>query len=54
MNSFDKLFDFNNDGELDSFERAIQYQFLDESEKKYQSDDSDFDDFDDLGDENDK
>ncbi len=42
MNPFDKLFDFNNDGELDSFERATQYQFLDESEKAYQSDDSDW------------
>jgi len=39
MNPFDKLFDYNGDGELDCFERAVQYQFLDESEKKNDSSD---------------
>ena len=34
MNPFDKLFDYNGYGELDCFERAVQYQFLDESDKK--------------------
>ena len=41
MNPFDKLFDFNSDGELDSFERVTQYQFLDESRKSNQPDNSD-------------
>ena len=41
MNPLDKLYDFNNDDEFDSFEKAIQYQFLDDSEKNYQSDESD-------------
>ena len=32
MNSFDKMFDFDDDGRLDSIERAVQYQFLDEDD----------------------
>lgn len=28
MFGFDEMFDFNNDGELDSLERAVQYQFM--------------------------
>ena len=39
LNPFDELFDYNGDGELDCFERAVQYQFLDESEKKNDSSD---------------
>jgi len=26
---FDKMFDFNSDGKLDSFERACEFQFMD-------------------------
>ena len=29
MFGFDKMFDFNRDGRLDSFERAAQFQFMD-------------------------
>lgn len=29
MFGFDKMFDFNRNGKLDSFERAMQLQFLD-------------------------
>lgn len=45
MFGFDEMFDFNNDGELDSLERAVQYQFMDEM---LQGDDnsSDYDDAD--------
>ena len=28
MFGFDKMFDFNRDGKLDSWERAAQFQFL--------------------------
>ena len=28
-NSFDKMFDFNGDGHLDSFEQALRYDYLD-------------------------
>lgn len=30
MFGFDKMFDFNRDGKLDNFERAMQFQFLNE------------------------
>ena len=30
MFGFDKMFDFNRDGKLDSWERAAQFQFMDE------------------------
>lgn len=30
MFGFDKMFDFNRDGHLDSFERAAELQFIDE------------------------
>ena len=30
MFGFDKMFDFNRDGKLDSWERAAQCQFMDE------------------------
>ena len=30
MFGFDKMFDFNGDGRLDSWERAAQFQFMDE------------------------
>ena len=29
MFGFDKMFDFNRDGKLDFFERAVQFQFMD-------------------------
>lgn len=34
MFGFDKMFDFNRDGKLDSFERAMQFQFLDEMSRE--------------------
>lgn len=34
MFGFDKMFDFNRDGKLDSWERAAQFQFMDEMMKK--------------------
>ena len=30
MFGLDKMFDFNRDGKLDSWERAAQFQFMDE------------------------
>ena len=33
MFGFDKMFDFNRDGKLDSWERAAQFQFMDEMSK---------------------
>ena len=33
MFGFDKMFDFNRDGKLDSQERATQFQFMDEMTK---------------------
>lgn len=38
MFGFDKMFDFNCDGCLDSFERAAQFQFMDEMMKIGESD----------------
>lgn len=34
MFGFDKMFDFNHDGRLDSFERAAELQFIDEIMKE--------------------
>ncbi|MDO4647018.1 MAG: hypothetical protein Q4B26_00105 [Eubacteriales bacterium] len=34
MFGLDKMFDFNGDGKLDIFERAVQFQFLDETMKR--------------------
>ena len=34
MFGFDEMFDFNRDGKLDSFERAMQFQFLDEMSRE--------------------
>ena len=33
MFGFDKMFDFNGNGQLDSWERAAQFQFMDEMMK---------------------
>lgn len=33
MFGFDKMFDFNRDGKLDSWERAAQFQFMDKMMK---------------------
>ena len=38
---FGDMFDFNHDGELDSFERAAEFQFLDEISKDECEDDED-------------
>ena len=32
MFGFDKMFDFNGDGKLDSWERAAQFQFFEEAD----------------------
>ena len=41
---FGGMFDFDRDGELDSFERAIEFQFLEDLEREeYDDDDYDFD-----------
>ena len=46
MFGFDKMFDFNRDGKLDFFERAVQFQFMD---KMINSDEtSSFEDDDEL------
>ncbi len=49
MFGFDKMFDFNRDGKLDSWERAAQFQFMDEmmkdDEKSILDDDDEIDTF---------
>ena len=53
MFGFDKMFDFNRDGKLDSWERAAQFQFMDEmmkdDEKSILDDDDEIDTFADAG-----
>ena len=43
MFGVDKMFDFNCDGHLDSFERAAQFQFMDEMMKHEETDSFDED-----------
>ena len=47
MFGFDKMFDFNRDGKLDSWERAAQFQFMDkmmkDDEKSIFDDDDEID-----------
>ena len=46
---FGGLFDFNNDGKLDAFERGAEFAFLNELIKEEEKDESEnFDDFDDF------
>lgn len=43
------LFDFNKDGKLSAFERAMEFQFLEDLEKnEYEDDDYDYDEDDGL------
>ena len=46
MFGFDKMFDFNRDGRLDAFERAVQFQFMDNIMKSGESDSFDDDEAD--------
>lgn len=48
MFGFEKMFDFNNDGHLDSFERAAEFQFMDEMMQE-ESEDNEQDVFGDAG-----
>ena len=48
MFGFDKMFDINRDGLLDVFERAAQFQFVDEMMKSGESDSFDDDDEQDI------
>lgn len=48
MFGFDKMFDFNCDGHLDSFERAAQFQFMDEMMKHEETDSFDEDEEEDV------
>ena len=43
MFGFDKMFDFNRNGRLDTFERAAQFQFMDEMMKHEETDSFDDD-----------
>jgi len=45
MFGFDKMFDFNRDGRLDAFERAVQFQFIDEMMKNGESEAFEDDEF---------
>ena len=49
MFGFDKMFDFNGDGKLDHWERAIQFQFMNVMLSE-DSSSSDYDDSDIFGD----
>ena len=53
MFGFDKMFDFNRDGHLDSFERAAQFQFMDDMLKHEGADSFDDGDEEDSFDEDD-
>lgn len=44
---FDDMFDFNNDGELDSFERAAEYAWMEDMEREDAFNFMDDDDLDD-------
>lgn len=48
MFGFDKMFDFNCDGHLDSFERAAQFQFMDDMMKHEETDSFDEDEEEDV------
>ena len=48
MFGFDKMFDFNRDGKLDSWERAAQFQFMDEMMKNNEKNIFDDDDTSDI------
>ena len=50
MFGFDKRFDFNRNGKLDSWERAAQFQFMDEMLKEDSSKSDDDDEADIFGD----
>ena len=39
---FGDMFDFNHDGEIDSFERAVEFSFLDEITREEESSQTDF------------
>ena len=58
MFGFDKMFDFNRDGKLDSWERAAQFKFMDEmlkdDEKSISDDDDEIDTFADAGFDNER
>ncbi|MGN1203381.1 MAG: hypothetical protein ACI4RF_08805 [Eubacterium sp.] len=43
---FGGLFDFNNDGKLDAFERGAEFALLNELMKQTENDDDDYDDYD--------
>ncbi len=45
---FGDLFDFNNDGELDSFERAMEWHFVDEMMRAAQEEDDEDDEDDEF------
>ena len=53
MFGLDKMFDFNRDGKLESWERAVQFQFMDEmsrsDERSSFDDDDEIDAFADAG-----
>lgn len=53
LGSFDRLFDFNRDGKLDSFEQTTKFAFLDEMDREEEERNSSYwlDDDDDDGDE---
>lgn len=48
MFGFDEMFDFNRDGRLNAFERAAQFQFMDEMLKSGEPDSFDYDDEQDI------
>ena len=48
MFGFDKMFDFNRNGRLDTFERAAQFQFMDEMMKHEETDSFDDDNEEDV------
>ena len=51
MFGFDKMFDLNRDGHLDSFERATQFRFMEDMMKHEENDSFDEDDEEDIFDD---
>ena len=54
MFGFDKMFDFNRDGHLDSFERATQFRFMEDMMNHEDEDSFDEDDEEDIFDDGDE
>lgn len=44
LSAFDNMFDLNRNGQMEAWERAVQYQFLEEMSEEEDSDEDDEED----------